>query len=154
MAYDVLKILHLLGVVVLIGNVTVTSFWKVFADRTADPKIVAHAQKMVTITDWAFTASGIALLCIGGFGAAWVADIPAFSARWLVEAEILFGLSGAVWLTILLPIQWRQAKMARGFAQGGTIPDAYWRNGRLWLIWGIVATVPLVAAIYVMVAKS
>ena len=153
MAFDLSKILHLLGVVILIGNVTVTSFWKVFADRTGDPRIIAHAQRMVTITDWVFTLLGIALLCIGGFGAAWLAGLDPFAAGWLANAEILFVISGAIWLFVLVPLQIRQARQARAFAQGGEIPQAYWRAGRLWLIWGIVATVPLVGALWLMVAK-
>jgi hypothetical protein len=35
----------------------------------------------------------------------------------------------------------------------GVLPAHYRRDRRSWLIWGIIATVPLVAAIYVMVAK-
>jgi uncharacterized membrane protein len=153
MLYDVLKILHLIGVVVLIGNVTVTSFWKVFADRSGDPRIIAHAQYLVTVTDWFFTLSGIVLVVGGGFGAAYVAGMPWFAAGWLRNSELLFLLSGLIWLAVLVPTQIRQARQTRAFAQGGPIPDAYWRNSRLWLIWGVVATVPLIAALYVMVAK-
>jgi uncharacterized membrane protein len=153
MLYDVLKMLHLVGVIILIGNVTVTSFWKVFADRSRDPRIIAHAQHLVTVTDWFFTLSGIVLLVGGGFGATYVADMPWFARGWLAESEALFLLSGVIWLFVLVPIQVRQARQARAFANGGAIPDAYWQNGRRWLIWGIVATVPLVAALYLMIAK-
>jgi uncharacterized membrane protein len=153
MLYDVLKMLHVVGVIILIGNVTVTSFWKVFADRSGDPRIIAHAQYLVTVTDWFFTLSGIVLLVGGGFGAAYVAGMPWFARGWLAESELLFLLSGMIWLFVLVPIQIRQARQARAFAGGAPIPGAYWRNSRLWLIWGIVATVPLVAALYFMIAK-
>jgi uncharacterized membrane protein len=153
MLYDVLKMLHLLGVVVLIGNVTVTSFWKVFADRSGDPRIIAHAQYLVTVTDWFFTLSGIVLIVGGGFGAAYVAGMPPFAVGWLADSEALFLVSGMIWLFMLVPIQIRQARQTRAFAEGGPIPDAYWRNSRRWLIWGIVATVPLISALYLMVAK-
>jgi len=33
------------------------------------------------------------------------------------------------------------------------VSEAYRRDSRRWLFWGIVATLPLVAAVYVMVAK-
>ena len=55
MTYDILKLLHLLGVVLLLGNVTVTSIWKVYADGTRDPRIIGFAQRLVTVTDWFFT---------------------------------------------------------------------------------------------------
>ena len=153
MAYDIFKIIHLLGVIILLGNVTVTSFWKVFADRSGDPRLIAHAQYLVTVTDWFFTLSGIVLLVAGGFGATWVAGINPFGAPWLVWAELLFLVAGLIWLGLLVPIQIRQARAVRGFVDGAAIPPAYRRLSRLWLIWGIVATVPLVAALYVMVAK-
>ena len=36
LAYDVLRLLHLVGVVLLVGNVTVTSIWKLYADGTRE----------------------------------------------------------------------------------------------------------------------
>jgi len=153
MLYDVFKMLHVLGVVVLVGNVTVTAFWKVFADRTGNPRLIAHAQHMVTVTDWVFTLGGIVLIYGGGFGAALVAGLDPFEPGWLLWGQLLFAVSGVIWLGVLVPAQVRQARQARAFAAGGAIPEAYRRDGRRWLVWGIVATVPLVAAIWVMVAK-
>ncbi len=154
MAYGVLKILHLLGIVMLLGNVTITSCWKLFADRTGDPKIMAHAQRLVTITDWAFTFWGILLTLVGGYGAMWVAGMDPIETPWILQAEILFVLSGLIWLIVLVPIQIRQARQARQFAKDGIVPDGYRRSGVVWLIWGLVATAPLVGAMYVMVFKG
>ena len=127
--------LHVLGVIVLIGNVTVSSFWKVFADRSGEPRIIAHAQRLVSTTDWVFTLSGILLLIGGGFGATYVAGIPPFGPAWLVVAELLFLLSGLIWLFDPCAIQIRQARQARSFAAAAPIPAAYRRDNRLWLIW-------------------
>lgn len=151
--YELFKALHILGVVVLLGNVTITAFWKVLADRTGRPEIIAHAQSGVTIADWLFTLTGIALILIGGYGAAWMQGYPLFSLDWLVAGQLLFALSGLIWLGILVPLQIRQARAAKAFARDGIVPAPYRRDARLWLVWGIVATVPLVAALYVMVVK-
>lgn len=124
MLYDLLKTLHIVGVVVLIGNVTVASLWKVLADRTGDPRLIAHAQSMVTVTDWAFTVGGVALVYGGGLGAAWVAGMNPFAPGWLLCGQVLFAVSGMIWLGILVPLQTRQAQLARGFADGGPIPTA------------------------------
>ena len=151
--YEVLKFLHVLGVVILLGNVTITAFWKVFADISRIPAVIAHAQDGVIFADWIFTLSGIVLILVGGFGAAYVAGMPIFGSRWLVLGESLFAVSGLVWIIVLIPLQIRQASAARAFRQTGEIPERYWRQARAWLVWGVVATVPLVAAIYVMIAK-
>jgi uncharacterized membrane protein len=153
LAYDVWKLVHLLGVILLVGNVTVTSIWKLYADRTRDPRIIGFAQRLVTVTDWFFTFWGILLLVAGGYGAAWVAGMDPLRDSWLVWSEALFVAAGVIWLTILVPIQVRQARMARVFATTGDIPEAYWSAGRSWIIWGLIATIPLVGALWTMVAK-
>lgn len=151
--YDVLKALHVIGVVLLVGNVTITAYWKVLSDRTNDPKIVAHAQRGVNVADWIFTLAGIALVMIGGYGAAWVKGLPLFDSIWLVGGQILFVVSGMMWLGILVPLQIRQGRAARLFANAERISMDYLRDSQRWLVWGIIATVPLVAATVLMVLK-
>ncbi|ALK09912.1 DUF2269 family protein [Blastochloris viridis] len=153
MLYDALKSLHIVGVVLLLGNVTITAFWKAFADRTGDPAVIAFGQRLVTITDFVFTGSGGVIFLAGGFGAAWAGGLDPFAPGWLLWGQVLFVVSGAIWVGILIPAQIRLSKAARCFAAGGSIPDSYWRDSRLWLTWGIIACLPLVAAIWVMVAK-
>jgi len=151
--YLTFKFLHVLGVILLIGNVTVTAVWKVFADRTREPRVIAFGQHLVTITDWFLTATGVVLLIIGGYGAAMVTKLDLFGARWLVWGQVLLGISGLIWMGILIPAQIRQAKAARAFANGGEIPASYRRDANRWLWWGIIATVPLVVALWLMVFK-
>ena len=57
MAYEIAKFLHITGVVMLMGNITVTAIWKYFADRTQQPEVLSFAQKLVTYTDWSMTVS-------------------------------------------------------------------------------------------------
>lgn len=154
MIYDVWRFIHVLGVVILIGNITVTSIWKLYADATRDPAIIAFAQRLVTTTDWFFTLWGILLLVIGGYGAAWVAGMDVLRDDWIIWSEACFVLSGAVWLGVLVPLQIRQARLAREFRSGAPIPDEYWRLARLWIVWGLIATAPLIAATWIMVRKG
>lgn len=153
MAYGVFKILHLVGIIMLIGNVSVTASWKWFADRTGDARIIAHAQSLVTKTEWMFTFWGIVLTGIGGYGAGWVAGLDPFASPWIVQGEILFVVSGVIWVVVLLPLQIRMARAAKLFADQTTVPLSYMRDSRTWFVWGLIATIPLVAAIYVMVFK-
>jgi len=62
MSYNAFKVVHLFGVVIFLGNIIVTALWKVMADRTDNPRIIAYAQRLVTLTDWIFTAGGVAFL--------------------------------------------------------------------------------------------
>ena len=153
MFYDIAKFLHITGIVMLMGNITATAFWKVFADRTGNPLIVGFAQRLVTITDLSLTLWGIILTIGGGYGAVWLAGIDPLGPRWLVWSQALFVVAGMIWLGVLVPIQVRQHRVARTFGGGGDIPEGYRRDSRHWIIWGLIGTVPLIAATWLMVAK-
>jgi uncharacterized membrane protein len=130
-SYLFLKSMHLIGVVIVVGNIIVTAWWKVRADQTRDPKIVAFAQRQVTATDWAFTLSGVMLVAVGGIANASLHDMP-MSTPWIAWGMGLFAASGLIWVAILIPIQTRLARMARAFADTPAIPESYWRLERWW----------------------
>jgi len=151
--YVFLKTLHVIGAILLVGNVTVTAVWKTFADLSHNAPVIAFAQRLVTITDWSLTAAGILLISIGGYGEAYASGMDPFRTYWLILGQALFATSGMIWAGILIPLQIRLARSSRAFRGGGEVSEAYRRDSRRWLFWGIVATLPLVAAVYVMVAK-
>ena len=150
--YPLLKSLHILGIVLFIGNIIVTGWWKVMADRTRDPRIVAFAQRQVTLTDWVFTLGGVVLVMIGGPISALWHGMP-LTTSWLLTGNALFLASGVVWVVALVPLQIKLGRMAKEFATADTIPDAYWRPARQWVWYGTLATVLPLAVIPVMVFK-
>ena len=96
MTYEIAKFLHITGVVMLMGNITVTAIWKYFADRTQRPEVLSFAQKLVTYTDWSMTVWGVVLLMGGGYFMVFSANWP-LTLHWLLASQILFvvaGLSG------------------------------------------------------------
>ena len=156
--YQTLKILHLFGVIIFMGNIIITGWWKTMADRTGDARTIAFAQNQVTVTDWIFTFGGVLILLIAAFGMVYQmnSDIMAeiYSTNWLWWGYHLFLISGIIWVVVLLPMQTLQARMARKFAETGDIPDRYWLYGKIWLWFGILATLIPLANIYWMVVKS
>lgn len=152
--YLTLKSLHILGAVIFLGNIIVTAWWKVMADRTRDAKIIAFAQRQVTLTDYVFTAGGVALVLATGIGNAVISHMDYRNIRWLSWGMGLFIASGVIWIAILIPVQVKQARLAREFAITGSIPDEYWSLGRVWMGFGITATILPLINIYWMVFKS
>jgi len=148
-----LKCLHVLGVVMFLGNIIITGWWKFMADKTLNPQVIAFAQRQVTLTDFIFTAGGAALVFACGYGNAVLHGLDVFHIKWLSWGFWLFSISGVIWVVVLIPVQIRQARMARAFANGGEIPQEYWRLGRLWYFWGTIATLLPVANLYWMVLK-
>jgi uncharacterized membrane protein len=153
MSHNAWLALHVLGVVIFLGNIIVTAVWKVLADRTRNPAIVAYAQRLVTITDIAFTATGVVLIIVSGqvladdFGGVFSGPF------WLTLGWSLFIASGVIWVGVLIPIQVKQARLAKHFGNEGTIPERYWRLAMLWYVFGGIATLLPLANIYLMVFK-
>jgi uncharacterized membrane protein len=112
-------------------------------------RIVAHAQAGVTATEWIFTLPAILLVIAGGYGMAIQAGHD-LTSSWLMRGQVLFALSGLIWLFILVPLQVRQARLAKNLSPDRPIDEHYRQLGRRWLVWGIAATFPLIAATYVM----
>lgn len=153
MTYLAFKVVHITGVVLFLGNIIVTGAWKVLADRTGDPRTIAFAQRLVTLTDWIFTLGGVILILIGAYGMVLTAGLDPLGPLWLIAGQSLFIASGIIWVAILIPVQIKQARQARAFASGGAIPESYWRLCRLWVIWGTIATLLPLANLYFMVVK-
>jgi uncharacterized membrane protein len=153
MSRDAWLSLHILGVVLFLGNIIVTAAWKMLADRTQSPPVVAYAQRLVTITDVAFTATGVVLIIVSGqvladdFGGVFSGP------TWLTIGWSLFIASGVIWLGVLIPVEVMQARLARQFRDWPTIPDRYWRLSMIWAVFGAVATLLPLANLYLMVFK-
>ena len=151
--YLLLKSLHILGVVLFLGNIIVTGWWKVMADKTGDKNIIAFAQRQVTLTDYVFTFGGVLLVLVTGITNAELHGMDYLNIKWLAWGFWLFVASGVIWVVILLPVQILQAKMAKNFSEDKPIPEKYWKLGKIWLIFGILATVLPLLNLYWMVFK-
>ena len=153
MSYNAWLTLHILGVVVFLGNIIVTAVWKMLADRTRNPPVVAYAQRLVTVTDIAFTATGAVLIIVAGqvMAPEWGGVFG--GPLWLTLGWSLFIASGVIWLALLVPIEVMQERLARSFRNAQEIPDRYWRLSRLWAVFGAIATVLPLLNLYLMVFK-
>jgi uncharacterized membrane protein len=153
MSHNAWLSLHILGVVLFLGNILVTAVWKLLADRTQNPPVVAYGQRMVTITDIGFTATGVLLIIVPGQVMAQDYGGVFGGPLWLTLGWSLFVASGAIWLAVLIPIEVMQERLARTFRDGGAIPDRYWRLSRRWAVFGVVATILPLVNLYLMVFK-
>ncbi len=152
--YPILKSIHVIGVILFVGNIAITGWWKAMADRTRDPRILAFAQRQVTLTDWVFTLGGIVLLAVSGALSAIVGGF-APTTPWLQWGSApvhplgrdLGCRPGAAadqaWGA------WRKPSPSRARSR-----DQYWKLERLWVVFGVIATVLPLATVVVMVLKS
>lgn len=151
-SYLWLKTIHIFGVVLFLGNIIVTGWWKNLADRTKNPQIIAFAQRQVTLTDFIFTTGGVLILLGAGMANVFLHGLS-YSTKWLSHGFAIFILSGLIWAIVLIPTQIKQAKMAKIFANSGEIPQAYWRLCNRWNWFGLIATILPLMNLYWMVFK-
>jgi len=145
--YLILKLVHVAGVVLFLGNITVGVFWKRFSDRSRNAAIMASTMDGIIAADRVFTIPGILLLLAGGFGAAFVGGIPILSTGWVLWGLIAFILAGLAFG----PLSRTQRKLSEA-AHAGNLED-YERLSKGWDLWGFIALVLPIVAFVLMILK-
>ncbi len=145
-----LKTLHVLCACLFLGNVVVSGIWAAMAERTRNHAIIQFSNRLVLFTDLLFTATG-------AMGVVWTGHLMAApfggaaSHPWISWSYTLFGLSGLIWILVLLPIQLKQRRLLQRTTQ---ITSEYLHWSRVWQVSGAVATALPLPIIYLMVTKA
>lgn len=147
-------LLHLVGVVLFIGNIVTAAFWKVRADLQKNPAVIHHTVKNVMLADFVFTLPGLILIIISGIVMTVQSGIFLHGFNWLSLSLILLAVTGVVWLAILIPLQRAMIRHSAASIESGNLSEAYVRASRLWAVFGILATLLPVIILYLMIAKS
>jgi uncharacterized membrane protein len=154
MSYLVWKLLHVLGVVLFVGNITTGILWKVHADRTRNPALIAHACAGLTRSDRFFTMPGVALIVIAGIVAAITGNFPILGTGWILWSIALLTISGLAFMLRIAPLQRRMHALAAAGAKEGRLDwPAYEVATRSWNVWGIIALIAPLVAVALMVLK-
>ena len=152
--YLPMKILHLLAVVLFLGNIITGVFWHRFAARTRDPRLLAFTVEGIIRSDRLFTMPGVLVIIASGVAAAVAAGFPILGTGWILWTLVLFGVSGACFGLRVAPLQRRLLALAQaGVSQGSFDFDAYRRVAASWEIWGSVATATPLVGLALMVLK-
>ncbi len=151
--YLALKLVHVAAVIVFVGNITVGIFWKAIADRTRDPRIIAHTMEGIIQADRVFTIPAIIVLLIGGFGAAGVGNIPILSTGWILWGLGLFSIAGIAFGPLSRTQRMLAAEARSGTSGGNMDWTRYEALSNRWNILGLIALVTPILAVVLMVLK-
>jgi len=152
--YLAMKTLHVLAVVLFLGNIITGLFWKAHGDRTGDPRIVAHTLEGIIRSDRWFTIPGVVLIIGFGVAAAIIGRLPILGTGWIWQSIALFAVSGLAFMLQVAPLQRRLQELASvGVGGGAWDQAAYRRLSRRWEFWGVVAILTPLAALILMVYK-
>jgi len=146
-SYLTWKAIHILGAVLMVGNVTVTGAWTVLLWRRRTERTTVEIARGILWTDLLFTLPGGVLMTIGGIQMIRIAGLPWTELAWLRQGIGLLAASSGIWLVLLLPDQLRMERCA------ASDPERFGRLFRRWMILGWLATLLLYAGLWIMVRK-
>ena len=150
--YLLLKTLHIVSSVVLVGTGLGTAFFMFFTNRSGSLAAQAVVSRLVVRADLWFTTPAVIVQPLSGIALAHMAGWP-LATPWIGWSLLLYLLTGALWL----PVVWLQLQMARmaahAAASGGALPERYGRFARWWERLGYPAFVAMLAVFALMVMK-
>ncbi len=145
--YLVLKWVHIIGGILLLGNVTVTGVWSLYLYRHWRDEAMPFAPiaRAILLTDLVFTLGGGALLSITGVWMALRSGFPFLETPWLLHGIIALSLATLAWAVILIPDQLKMEK--------ATDPAQIRKLFLRWSVIGWADTAVLFYGLWAMVTK-
>ncbi len=152
MEHLLLKFVHVLGAVVLLGTGTGIVFFMLMAHRTAEPAFIARTARIVVMADVIFTATAVILQPVTGYLLALATGRSLFEP-WILLSLALYLGAGVFWLPVVR-LQMKLRDLATLAAENGTtLPKEYHRYFRIWFAFGIPGFGFTLAILWLMIAK-
>ncbi|NOT78485.1 MAG: DUF2269 domain-containing protein [Bacteriovoracaceae bacterium] len=143
------KWLHILGVLIFLGNIIITGIWMFAIEKSKNENFIKFAVIFVNWADVIFTGPGIILLFVNG-----ILLSQSFGGlkteHWIQVAVGLFILSGLIWNIFLIPIQNKLAIIAE---DQSPLNSDFFHYLKKWYLWGVIATVIPLLTMVLMVVK-
>jgi len=148
--YLLVKAVHIVSSVLLVGTGFGTSFFLYFANRTRLVEPIAVVARLVVRADWWFTTPTAIIQPLTGLYLVHVNRLP-LTTSWIALSAFLFVIAGACWL----PVVWLQLQLARMAGQsvkeGTSLPQRYWRYAAIWEWLGYPAFAAMLVIFFLMV---
>ena len=151
--YLLLKTLHILSSVLMVGTGFGSAFYMFFANRSGNVQAQAVVSRLVVRADWWFTTPAIIIQPLSGVALMLMAGWP-WHTPWLLLSVLLYAAAGACWLPVVA-IQIRMARIAAAAAEQNqtSLPAEYRQLARRWEALGYPAFVAMLVIYYLMVNK-
>ena len=152
--YSYYKLLHIIAVILFLGNITTGLFWMRYAVKTKDLKIISHSINGVIKSDRLFTIPGVIFIVTGGILSAVYGHFPILKTGWIFYSLILFSISGIAFGWKVAPLQKTISNMT---LNKENTPDYNWdafnKKFKEWETWGLIALLAPAIALAMMVLK-
>ena len=150
--YFLVKYLHVLGAIVILGTGSGIAFFMLMAHRSGDAAFIARTAATVVFADMLFTLTAVLLQPVSG-GVLMTLSATAFTERWLMTALGLYAVAGLFWVPVIF-MQIEMRDLARAAAsQNQPLPPRYFALIRRWCLFGIPGFGSVTAILWLMIAK-
>jgi uncharacterized membrane protein len=150
--YFLIKYLHVLGAIVILGTGTGIAFFMLMAHRTDNAEFIARTASVVVIADAIFTLSAVILQPVTG-GLLMMLSATPITERWLLASLALYVLAGLFWIPVVF-MQIEMRDLARkAVEQQAALPERYFVLFRRWVAFGFPGFGATMAILWLMIAK-
>ncbi|MBK3661752.1 DUF2269 domain-containing protein [Bradyrhizobium diazoefficiens] len=150
--YFLVKYLHVLGAIVILGTGTGIAFFMLMAHRSDNAEFIARTASVVVIADAIFTLSAVILQPVTG-GLLMMLSATAITARWILASLALYAVAGAFWIPVVF-MQIEMRDLARKAAQQHVaLPERYFVLFRRWFAFGFPGFGATMLILWLMIAK-
>ena len=150
--YFLVKYLHVLGAIVILGTGTGIAFFMLMAHRTNDAPFIARTASVVVIADAIFTLSAVILQPVTG-GLLMMLSATPITENWLLASLALYVFAGLFWVPVVF-MQIEMRDLARKAAdQHIALPERYFTLFRRWFAFGFPGFGATMAILWLMIAK-
>lgn len=133
--YFLVKFVHVLGAIVILGTGTGIAFFMLMAHRTHDVEFIARTASVVVIADAIFTLSAVILQPVSG-GLLMMLSATSIAEGWLLASLALYAIAGLFWIPVVF-MQIEMRDLARkAAAQRSALPQRYHALFRRWFAFG------------------
>ena len=134
--YFIVKYLHVLGAIVILGTGTGIAFFMLMAHLSRDAAFIARTAATVVIADVLFTLSAVVLQPLSG-GLLMALSAASLTERWLMASLLLYAVAGLFWIPVVF-MQIEMRNLARAaVAHDQPLPARYHALFRRWCVFGI-----------------
>jgi uncharacterized membrane protein len=151
-AYFLVKYLHVIGAIAILGTGAGIAFFMLMAHRSGDAAFIARTAATVVIADMLFTLTAVILQPVSG-GFLMMLSSTSFAQRWLSASLVLYALAGLFWIPVIfMQIEMRDLASAAA-ATGQPLPPRYFALFRRWVWFGIPGFGSVMIMLWLMIAK-
>ena len=150
--YFLVKYLHVLGSIVILGTGTGIAFFMLMAHVSRDAAFIARTAATVVIADMLFTLTAVILQPVTG-AILMEMSSTTLAERWLLTSLGLYAVAGLFWIPVIfMQIEMRNLASA-AVAQHQPLPPRYFALFRRWFLFGIPGFGSVMIILWLMIAK-